>query len=83
MPLTHTEKLAQTELRNAHHDCSIRRQGLAIGLGCCKGSRHTSVADFEPVLDLTVLFEALDGRDSFVPHDAERFGSNVLPDLRL
>lgn len=78
-----TEKLARTELRSAHHDCSIKERASAIDLGGCKGLLHTSVADFKPVLDLTVLFEAFDGCDSLISHDAERFRSDVLPDLRL
>ena len=81
--LIQTEKSARTELRSAHHDCNIRERASVIDLGGCKGPLHTSVADFEPVLDLTVLFEAFDSRDSLVAHDAERFRTNVLPDLRL
>lgn len=44
---------------------------------------HTSVAHFQPVLDLTVVLEAFNGRDALVAHDAKRFRPNILADLWL
>lgn len=48
-----------------------------------KETARTPVADLELLLDLAILFQALNDSDRLVAHDAQRLSGNVVAHWRL